>query len=258
MDLGLEGLRVLITAGASGIGLHTARAFVREGARVHICDVDREALEAVRQSDPDITSSVCDVSDRNAVAALFETALAELGGLDCLINNAGIAGPTGAVDQIAPEDWDKCLAVTLTGQFNCTRLAVEALKASDNASIINLSSAAGKFSFPGRSAYSAAKWGVVGFTKTIARELGAHGIRCNAILPGVVEGERIRQVIRAKAESLGTSYEDVESDLLGAASIKEMVDPDQLADMMVFLASKRSKTTSGQAISIDADLQMLV
>ncbi|WP_417669398.1 SDR family oxidoreductase [Roseibium sp.] len=258
MDLGLNGLRVLITAGASGIGLHTARAFVREGAKVHICDIDTRAIEAINKSDPEIGTTVCDVSDRGQVEELFAAALQHLGGLDCLVNNAGIAGPTGPVQEISPEDWDRCIAVTLTSQFNCTRLAVDHLKASVNPSIVNLSSAAGKFGFQYRSAYSAAKWGIIGFTKTIARELGPFGVRCNALLPGVVEGERIERVIAAKAEALGQTYAEVEASLLAAGSIKEMIDPDQLADMIVYLASKRSKTTSGQAISIDADLQMLV
>lgn len=258
MDLGLNGLRVLVTAGASGIGLQTARAFAAEGALVHVCDIDDQALTALQNSDPGISTSHTDVADRSAVEALFDTALARLGGLDCLINNAGIAGPTGPVEQIDPADWDRCIAVTLTSQFNCTRLAVEHLKSSDNPSIINLSSAAGKFGFTYRSAYAAAKWGIIGFTKTISRELGPFGIRCNAILPGVVQGERIKRVISAKADALGKGYEEVEADLLAAASIKAMIDPDQLADMMLLLASTKGRTISGQAISIDSDLQMLV
>lgn len=258
MDLGLKGLRVLITAGASGIGLHAARAFAAEGANVHVCDIDEDALARLREETPQISASVCDVSDRIAVETLFDTALGKLGGLDCLVNNAGIAGPTGPVEQIDPEDWDKCIAVTLTGQFNCTRLAVDHLRQSANPSIINLSSAAGKFAFRHRSPYSAAKWGVVGFTKTIASELGSSGIRCNAILPGVVEGDRIQRVISAKAESLGRSYEDIERKMLAMSSIKEMIDPDQLADMMLFLASTKARTISGQAISIDGDMQAMV
>ena len=172
MDLGIKDLRVLVTAGAGGIGLEIARAFVREGARVHICDVDEAALAAAKKSDPQLTQSVCDVADRAQVAKLFDDALKALGGLDCLVNNAGIAGPTGKVEEINPEDWDRCLAIDITGQFNCVRLAVPHLKQSKNASIMNLSSQAGKHGFPLRSAYAAAKWGVIGFTKSIAIELG--------------------------------------------------------------------------------------
>lgn len=258
MDLGIKGLRVLITAGASGIGLRAVEAFVREGARVHTCDIDKEALSALKKAHPQVSQSLCDVADRTQVAALFKDALAALGGLDCLVNNAGIAGPTGAVHEINPEDWDRCIDVTLTSQFNCTRLAVEHLKASKNASIINLSSAAGKFGFPNRAPYAAAKWGVIGFTKTLAMELGQFGIRANAILPGPVDGDRIRRVFQAKAQIAGKSMLEIQNATLANASIKELVPPSQLADMMVYLASPRAGTLSGQAISIDSDVQGLV
>ena len=258
MDLKLNDLKVIVTAGASGIGLSVAKTFAAEGARVYVSDVDTEALARMNKAHPDIQTGVCDVSDRDAVAAMFEEAVAKLGGLDCMVNNAGVPGPTGPVYEIEPSAWDRCLEVCLTGQFNCTRLAVEHLKASDNASIINLSSAAGKFGFPNRSPYSAAKWGVVGFTKSISIELGQFGIRCNAILPGPVDGARIRGVIREKAELAGKSEEELTMEWLSHASIKELIDPQQLADMMVFLASPLGRTISGQAISIDGDMQLLV
>src|SRR3954447_24176993 len=161
MDLQIEGLRVLVTAGAGGIGLEIARALVREGAKVHVCDVDEGALAALAGSDPAVTRSTTDVSDRAAVARLFDEALAKLGGLDCLVNNAGIAGPTGRVEEIAPEDWDRTLAINISGQFNCARLAVAPLQQSANPSIVNLSSSAGKFGFPLRSPYAASKWGTI-------------------------------------------------------------------------------------------------
>lgn len=256
MDLGVSGLRVLITAGASGIGLEMVRAFKREGAKVHICDIDRAALDKVA-AEEGVTTSICDVTDRDQVAALFKDAETNLGGLDCLVNNAGIAGPTGRVDEIDPAEWDRCLAVCITGQFNCARLAVPMLKGSNNGSIINLSSAAGKFGFPLRSAYAAAKWGVIGFTKTLSMELGGNGIRCNAILPGPVDGERIRQVIDAKARAGNVSFAAMQEEMLGNASIKEFIQPQQLADLAVFLASPRAKTISGQAHAVDGDMQGL-
>jgi NAD(P)-dependent dehydrogenase (short-subunit alcohol dehydrogenase family) len=257
MDLHIKGLRVLVTAGANGIGLEIARAFLREGAKVHICDVDQAALVAVRTSDPQLSQSICDVSDRVQVKHLFQSALATLGGLDCLVNNAGIAGPTGRVEEINPEDWDRCLAVDLTGQFNCARLAVPHLKRSTNASIMNLSSQAGKHGFPLRSPYAAAKWGVIGFTKSIAIELGTFGIRVNALLPGLVAGDRIRRVIEAKAQQNGVAFGTQEEAMFRSTSIKEYVTPQQLADMVVFTASPRAKTVSGQAISVCGDTNML-
>ncbi|MEM7749516.1 MAG: SDR family oxidoreductase [Pseudomonadota bacterium] len=257
MDLGIKDLRVLITAGASGIGLQMTKAFLAEGAKVHTCDIDRGALEALSADQPSVTWSVCDVADREQVAAMMEDALRELGGLDCLVNNAGIAGPTGRVDEIDPDEWDQCLAVCITGQFNCTRLAVQHLKASQNPSIINLSSAAGRFGFPLRSPYAAAKWGVVGFTKTLAVELGENGIRCNAIQPGPVDGERIRQVIDAKARAANIGFDEMQERVLANASIKSLIPPQQLADLAVYLSSPRANTISGQAFAVDGDMQSL-
>ena len=257
MNLGIKGLRVLVTAGAGGIGREIARAFVAEGARVHICDVDAKALRTLAKSDPKITRSRCDVSDRKQVTRLFKEALVALKVLDVLVNNAGIAGPTGKVDEIAPEDWDHCLAVDITGQFNCTRLAVAHLRKSKNASIVNLSSAAGRLGFPLRTPYSAAKWAVVGFTKSLAAELGPEGIRVNAIQPGIVEGERIRRVFENKAKARGISYEEMEKEALSVVSMRTTVTPQQIADQIVFLCSLRGRTISGQAISICGDTQML-
>jgi NAD(P)-dependent dehydrogenase (short-subunit alcohol dehydrogenase family) len=257
MEMGLKDARVLVTAGAGGIGLEIARAFVEEGARVHVCDVDSGALDALVASDPGITRSLADVADRADVARLFGDALGALGGLDVLVNNAGIAGPTGRVEEINPEDWDRCLDICITGQFNCVRLAVPALKQSRNASIVNLSSAAGRFAFPLRTPYAAAKWAVIGFTKSLSRELGEFGIRVNAVLPGIVAGDRQRRVLEAKAQQQGLSFAEMERAAFANASIKDYVTARQLADQILFLASPRGRTISGQAISVDGDLQML-
>ena len=177
MDLGLKGSRVLVTAGGNGIGLAIARRFAAEGAKVHTCDVDPAALAALAASDAAITSTKCDVSDRSAVDKLFAETLEKLGGLDVLVNNAGIAGPTSGIEEMHPEDWDRCVAICLTGQFNCTRLAVPHLRNSKNASIVNISSAAGRLGFAMRTPYAAAKWGVIGLTKSLSVELGPDDIR---------------------------------------------------------------------------------
>jgi NAD(P)-dependent dehydrogenase (short-subunit alcohol dehydrogenase family) len=257
MDLGINGLRVLITAGAGGIGLAIARAFAGEGARVHVCDVDDGALNALKQSDPALTASHCDVADRQAVAAMFADATAALGGLDVLVNNAGIAGPTAKVDEMHPEDWDRCVDICLTGQFNCTRLAVPLLRRSSNASIVNISSAAGRLGFAMRTPYAAAKWGVIGFTKSLSIELGPDNIRVNAILPGLVSGDRQRRVLEAKAQQRGISYAEMEKVAFSYTSIKDYVTPQQIADQILFICSPRGRTISGQAISICGDTGML-
>lgn len=259
MDLGIKDLRVLVTAGAGGIGLQTAQTFLREGAKVHVCDIDTEALANLETTAPGATGTLCDVSDRDQVAKMMEETIKVLGGLDCLINNAGIAGPTGRVDEIDPADWEQCIDICITGQFNVARVAIPHLKASSsgNTSIINYSSAAGKFGFPLRSPYAAAKWGVVGFTKTLAMELGENGIRCNAIQPGPVDGARIRSVIDGKARALNISFDEMQSRMLANQSIKSLIPPQQLADLTVYLASPLASTISGQDISVDGDMQSL-
>ncbi|KAB1074641.1 SDR family oxidoreductase [Methylobacterium planeticum] len=254
MDLGITGLRVLVTAGAAGIGRAVVEAFLEEGARVFACDVDAQALADLPA---EVGRSRTDVADRDAVAAMITAALDHLGGLDVLVNNAGIAGPTGRVEEIAPEEWDRCLSVCLTSQYNCARLAVPHLRDSRNASIVNLSSAAGKFGFGLRSPYAAAKWGVIGFTKSLAIELGEAGIRVNAILPGLVAGDRQRRVLEAKAQQQGTSFGEMEQRAFSFVSIKTYVTARQIADQILLLCSPRGGTISGQAIAIDGDTRML-
>ena len=257
MELGIKGLRVLVTAGANGIGREVARAFVGEGAKVHVCDVDPGALRRLARSDPKITRTRADVADRKDVERLFRDALKVLGRLDVLVNNAGIAGPTGRVEEIAPRDWDRCLAINITGQFNCARLAVPYLRKSKNPSIVNLSSAAGRLGFSMRTPYSASKWAVVGFTKSLAKELGPEGIRVNAIQPGIVEGERINRVFEAKAKARGISFEEMRDEALSFTSMRTSVTPQQIADAILFICSARGRTISGQALSICGDTQML-
>jgi NAD(P)-dependent dehydrogenase (short-subunit alcohol dehydrogenase family) len=258
MDLKIRGLRVLVTAGASGIGLATARAFAREGARVHVCDVDARALDVLAGSDPDLRRSVCDVADPAAVAALFEFATADLGGLDALVNNAGIAGPTAPCEDIALRDWERTLAVNITGMFLCAQRAIPWLKASANPSMANLSSAAGRFGFPNRTPYSASKWGVIGFTKSLSMELGPFGIRVNAICPGFVDGARIESVYTAKAKLRGVAPEVVRDELLAKTSLRRMVSADDIANAIVFLASPLGANISGHALPVDGDTQALV
>ena len=188
--------RVLITAGASGIGREFARAFAANGAKVFVCDIDAKALEALAKEIPGLIARPCDMASRAEIERMVPDAVAALGGLDVLINNAGIAGLTLPVDQIPPDDWDKVVAVNLTAMFDVTRLAIPHLKQSKAGCIINMASIAGRFGFANRSPYAATKWGVIGFTKTLAMELGEWGIRANAIAPGAVEGERIERVFR--------------------------------------------------------------
>jgi NAD(P)-dependent dehydrogenase (short-subunit alcohol dehydrogenase family) len=260
MNTSAEGLRVLVTAAAAGIGRAIVELFHEHGARIHICDVDKEALERCRRELPDVTQSVADVSSRADVERLFADVKRELGGLDVLVNNAGIAGPTAKVEDIQPDDWDRCIAIDLSSMFYCTRLAMPMLKANGRekgGSIICLSSAAGRFGYPLRSPYAAAKWGVVGFTKSIAAEAGADGIRVNCILPGYVAGPRIDRVIDAKAKALGIAFEEQRDALLATTSLRAFVTAEDIANMALFLATPAGRHISGQALAVDADIQRL-
>ncbi|MEJ2800969.1 SDR family oxidoreductase [Comamonadaceae bacterium PP-2] len=253
----LKDRRVLVTAGADGIGLRIASAFHAAGARVLVCDVQQAALDRLADSHPGLLGVRADVAAEDDVAELFHAVDRQLGGLDVLVNNAGVAGPTGGIETLSLADWERTLAVNLTGQFLCVRQAVPRLRQGLRPSIVNLASAAGHLGMPGRSPYSASKWAVVGLTKTLAIELGAQGIRVNAILPGAVDGPRIRAVIAAKAASSGRALEDVTRDYTSQSSLGRMVTADDVANMAVFAASDLAGSVNGQELVVDGHTQAL-
>ncbi|MGX4694486.1 SDR family oxidoreductase [Streptomyces sp. JNUCC 63] len=246
-----SGRRVVVTAGAAGIGLATAKAFAANGDRVHICDIDERALEQVTEADPAIAGTVCDVSDRSSVDAFVEAAAHTLGGIDVLVNNAGIAGPTSPVEEMDPDQWEAVLAVNLTGTFNVTRLSIPFLKKSDAGVVLIMSSVGGRYGYPNRSPYATTKRGLIGFTETLAIELGDDGIRVNAIAPGAVAGERIQRVLQGRADAGGRSLADVTADALSIQSLKRFTDPEDIAALALFLASDSAKSITGQTLAID-------
>jgi NAD(P)-dependent dehydrogenase (short-subunit alcohol dehydrogenase family) len=247
--------RVLVTAGASGIGREIVRAFAANGAKVFVCDIDTKALESLAQEISGLTTKVCDMSNREDIQCMVAFGVDALGGLDVLVNNAGIAGPTAPVEELNPDDWDKVVQVNLTGTFNVTRLAIPHLKKSPAGVIINMSSVAGRLGYANRSVYSTTKWGLIGFTKTLSIELGEYGIRANAILPGAVEGPRIQKVFEGRAQLSGKSVEEVITNSMAGQSIKRLVDPRDIAALAVFIASNSGKSISGQMLPIDNDMQ---
>ena len=254
MDLGLSGKRVLITAGAAGIGLEMAQAFAAEGARVWICDIDAEAIAAINSSSG-IEGAACDVSDRAAVERFVSHAVASMGGLDVLVNNAGISGPTAPLAEVSSEAWQHVIAVNLLGTFHVSQCSLPHLKRSTAGSIIVMSSLAGRLGYANRSAYAASKWGLVGLTKTLSIELGGDGIRVNTILPGGVNGERFRAVLHGRAQISGRSIDQELAHAMRNQSIKKLVEPRQIAALACFLASEHATTISGQIFPIDGDAQ---
>lgn len=253
MELRVEGRRIIVTAGAAGIGRAIIGALHGAGARIHACDVDKAALDNLPRDFPGVTTSVCDVADPLAVDRLFADAESSLGGLDGLVNNAGIAGPTAPVESIDIEAWQRTLAVNLSGQFYCARRAVPLLKAAGGGAIVNISSVAGRFGYPLRSPYAASKWGVVGLSHTLAAELGPYGIRSNAVLPGAVAGPRIDAVTRAKAEAQGVDFETIQASYLEMTAMGKFVAAEDVAGLVVYLMSEAGRLVSGQAIGVDAD-----
>lgn len=243
--------RVMITAAAAGIGRTIAKAFAAEGARVHVCDVSEEALAAFRDDFPEIAASRVDVRSEAEIDIWFDEALDDMGGLDVLVNNAGIKGPTAPVDDIEYADWRQCIEVSLDSYFLCARRAAPVMKAQRSGSIINMSSNAGQHGFGNRTPYAAAKWAVIGLTKSLAIELGPHEVRCNAICPGAVRGERIDRVIAEEARLRGISFDAAAREMVWSQSIPRLVEPDEIADLCLFLASPASRMITGQDIAID-------
>ncbi|MCZ4282180.1 SDR family oxidoreductase [Kiloniella laminariae] len=251
-----EGRRVLVTAGAAGIGKAAAEVFLREGARVHICDIDQAALNAF-EGGTRLSKSLLDVTDEAAVSALFEKEIAELGGLDVLVNNAGIAGPAGALETLDYREWQRCVSVNIDSQFLFSRAAIPLMKQQESGAIINLSSTAGLFGFPMRSPYAAAKWAVIGLTKTMAMELGPFGIRVNAIAPGSVAGPRMDRVIDATAKAQGVLPEEVRRNFESQVSLRTFVTASDIANMISFACSEAGARISGQVLAVDGHTENL-
>jgi NAD(P)-dependent dehydrogenase (short-subunit alcohol dehydrogenase family) len=241
--------RVAITAAASGIGLAVARAFAAQSARVHVCDIDPAAVRAA--SAEGLAASEVDVADIAALDGWIDAALDRDGGLDVLVNNAGIAGPTALVEDVEPDAWERSLAVGLTSHYRTCARVIPAMKAAGAGSIINISSTAGQHGLGMRSPYAAAKWAVIGLTKSLAIELGPYHVRANAICPGSVDGDRMRAVIDREAAARGAASEAVEREYLQGQSIARFVQPSEIADLCLFLASDGARMITGQAIAVD-------
>jgi NAD(P)-dependent dehydrogenase (short-subunit alcohol dehydrogenase family) len=254
---GLDGKRVLITAGAAGIGRAMAERFRDAGGRVAVCDVDPVACAEMAAANPDILVCRVDVTDEAEVDGFFDEVLAAFGGLDVVAANAGIGGPAGAVEDITLEGWKATLAVNLDGAFLTARRAAPVLKAEGAGLLLLTSSTAGLFGYPYRSPYAVAKWGVIGLMKTLAMELGPHGIRVNALCPGAVEGPRMDRVVAAEAKARGMSEEAVRNLYVKGVSMKTWVTADEIADTALFLASDLGAKISGQAMAVDGHTETI-
>ncbi|HEX3090559.1 MAG TPA: SDR family oxidoreductase [Ilumatobacteraceae bacterium] len=242
----LDGLRALVTGGGSGIGAAIAARLRQAGAEVLVVDMNPA-------TSPDV---VADVADTGAVDDVFSEVVERLGGLDVLVNNVGVAGPTAGVDSMDPEAFDECVRINLGSMFRCTRLAVPLLRERPG-SITNISSSAGLFGYPLRSPYAAAKWAVIGLTKTWAMELGSDGIRVNAICPGSVGGPRMDGVIEREAAALGVAESSIRSAYESQVSMGSFVDAGDIAEAVAFLSSPAARYISGQVLGVDGHTETL-
>jgi len=249
--------RVFVTAGAAGIGRAITRAFCAKGAKVHICDINQEALQTLATEIPGLSYSLIDVGDEVQVTQFFQDGLKQLGGIDVLINNAGIGGPAGPLESLDSKDWQQTIQINLNSTFLCCKQALPFMKKQGSGSIINLSSSAGVMGYPFRTPYAAAKWAVIGLTKSLAIESGGKGIRVNAICPGSVSGERMDRVIANESSARGISEQEVRDSYVANSSLKTFIDPEDIAAMALFLSSDMGKRISGQVISVDGDTHTL-
>ncbi|UXX82163.1 SDR family oxidoreductase [Roseovarius pelagicus] len=250
--------RVVITAGASGIGLGLARRFAAQGDRVAICDSDAAAVADMAKALPDVIAEVADVTDETQMTAFLGRIEAVWGGVDVVCANAGTGGPAGRIEDLDYAAWQACIGVNLHGAFLTCRWAARLMRAQGAGSIIITSSTAGLFGYPLRSPYASAKWALNGLTKTLASELGPAGVRVNAICPGAVEGDRMDRVVAMEAAAGGRSEDTVRASYVTGVSMRTWVNVDDLADMALFLASPAASKVSGQIIAVDGHTDALV
>ncbi len=252
----LKNKKIIISAGASGIGWSIAKLFLSRGATVFICDVDKKLIIKTKKhplNNKKLFSYECDASNENQVSEFFKQVSRKTKKIDALVNNVGIAGPTGTIEKLKSKDWEQTLKVNVISHFYFSRLAIPMLKKNKTGAIINFSSTAGIFGFPLRSPYAASKWAVVGITKTMAMELGRFNIRVNAICPGTIKGDRMGRVIRDKANFLKISKKLVEKEFLSMTSLKNWIYEEDIGKMCCFLISEDAERISGQIISVDGN-----
>ena len=253
-------MRVLITAGASGIGAQIARDFLNAGHKVAICDIDAEAVREFQTQNPtkkNLQASVCDATDPAQMSAFFTEAQAHLGGLDVVVASAGTGGPAGAIETLTAPDWNACIAANLTSAFLTAKLTAPIMRGQKSGLLVFMSSTAGLFGYPYRSPYAVAKWGIIGLTKTLAMELGGDGIRVNAICPGAVKGARMERVVANEAAARGLSLDEVRALYVKGVSLKTWVTAGDVSAMVQFLAGPMGAKISGQALPIDGHTETL-
>ena len=247
--------KVIVTAGGSGIGFEIAKCFLLNGADVFICDNSPSTLNDATQKCDGLKGVVADVGLTSDVEKFVSAASHEMGGIDVLVNNAGIGGPRAPLEEISYEDWNETININLNGMFYCIKNVAPIMKAQKSGTIINISTASAKVALPLRSPYVASKVGVLGLTHTVAREYGPFGIRCNAILPGLIDNDRGRRILNNHADENNIDFEEAEQSFLKYISLRTWIDPSEVGELAVFLASPAGRNITGQQIGMDGNVE---
>jgi NAD(P)-dependent dehydrogenase (short-subunit alcohol dehydrogenase family) len=246
----------IVTGGGRAIGKTIALRLAREGSTVVIAGPNLSELEAAAEEMHTLGGKALavpvDVTREDQVQALAERALQAFGGIDLLINNAGIIGPTALTVHTSRSDWDEVIAVNLTGAFLCSKTVLPLMMAQRRGKIINIASLAGKIAYALRSPYAVSKWGLIGLTLTLAKEMGEYNIQVNAVCPGPVAGPRMQRIIQTRAAELGRTVEEVERDYIEKTVLQRMVEAEDVAALVAFLASPAADNITGQAIDVSA------
>ena len=251
---------IIISASADGIGWSMATFLIDQGHTVYLSDINKKKIDEVRKHplfNKRIFIENVDAGNPESVKSYFKALSQKVKSIDALINNVGIAGPTGPIEDLTIEDWKQTIDINLNSHFYFTKFAIPLLKKNKGGSIINLSSTAGLFGFPLRTPYAASKWAIIGITKSLAMELGEFNIRVNAICPGSVSGDRINRVIGARAKSIGSSEKEVKEDYEAMVSLKTFVDKEDIANMATFLISNEATRISGQIMTVDGNTERM-
>jgi NAD(P)-dependent dehydrogenase (short-subunit alcohol dehydrogenase family) len=258
--LSLEGRVAVVTGGNRGIGFLIAQALAGAGARLAISSRDAASLgraaAELEAAGTECLAVPCDVADPASADAMATAVLERFGRVDVVVANAGIAGPTAPMHQISYEQWRECLGIDLDGVYLTFRGFLPAMIERRQGSLIAISSVTAKRPLSGRTPYSAAKMGVIGLVRTLALELGPHGVRVNSVCPGAVDGPRIRNVAGAMAQAQGITPEEALRQFTDPAALKRLVRPEEVAAACVFLASDAAAGITGEDLNVSAGLVM--
>ena len=254
---GLKFRTVVIKVSANGIEYEVHSFLHRQSAQIAIFYVDTAALKNKRFAMEQSFVFPARIADGANLKAFFTAVLQDYGGLDAIASNSRIKGTIGELEQLSVIDWSRCLEICLTGQFLCARQAVPLIKSNGGGCLVNMGSAASKHGYAFRTPYAAAKFGVIGLTESLAKELGPDNIRVKAILPGIVEGPRMDNVIRARAAETGVSFKDMADEYMKKVSLRRMVSPDDIASSVRYLLSEFGKNISGQSLAVDGNVETL-